>query len=641
MTYRHTRTSRARLLLSAALLATSAAWAQDTRLARVEDLSRLSLEELSKIEITSVSKAPQLLNTAAAAVYVITREEIVRAGVLSIPEALRLAPNLQVEQVSSSSYAITARGFGDRRDVQTQANKLLILVDGRTVYSPLFSGVFYDAIDVVMDDIDRIEVISGPGATLWGANAMNGVINIITRSAADTAGGFVRLGAGNADESAAARFGGKIGEGVAYRLYGKAFDRDALELADGTSAHDGWNKRQFGFRLDGKSGRDSWTVQGDTLRADQDFAGVSDITQTGTNVLGRWTRAGRSSQLMVQAYYDRVEREAPPDGAPFSLDTYDVEIQQSLSLGSHQIVWGGGKRVNSYHVTNSGPLQFLPSHRSLDLGNVFVQDTIALGRTLNLTAGVKVEDNPYSDWEALPDLRLSWVPTEATMLWLAASRAIRAPTPFDADVAEFVGPQLFLQGNPDFKSERLWAYEVGYRGRPVRALSLCVSAFYDEYDQLRTVEPGPAVLPLLWDNRMRGDTYGVEAWADIQIRPWWRVSPSLRTLHKRLRFESDASGLVGLGLAGNDPTHQASLKSAIDFGRGFTFDAYFRHVGALPEPQQKEYSELSARLAWRVTKSLEVSVSGFNLLHDKHTEYPVPSGAFIERSVLGEIRVTF
>jgi iron complex outermembrane receptor protein len=630
------------LLIGAGSLPVAVAWAQNTRLAQIEELSRLSLEELSKVEITSVSKSPQLLKSAAAAIYVITREDIVRSGVLSVPEALRLAANLQIEQVSSSSYAITARGFGDRREAQTQANKLLILVDGRTVYSPLFSGVFYDAIDVVMDDIDRIEVISGPGATLWGANAMNGVINIITRSAAETSGALVRLDSGSAEHAASARFGGKLGDRASYRVYGKAFDRDSLELENGASASDRWNKRQFGFRMDGKVDRSGWTLQGDTFRADQNFPGVKDITQSGANVLGRWTRESARSQLSVQAYYDHTEREAPADGAPFSLDTYDVEVQQSVRLGSrHQLVWGGGRRVNNYHVMNGQPLQFLPSHRSLDLGNLFVQDTISLGRSFNLTAGVKVEDNPYSNWDALPDLRLSWTPTESTMLWLAASRAIRAPTPFDVEVAEFVGPQLFLRGNPDFKSERVWAYEVGYRGRPASAISLSLSAFYDDYDRLRTVELGPTVIPLLWDNGMRGNTYGVEAWADIQVRTWWRLSPGFRSLQKRLRFQESSSRLIGVGIAGNDPTHRASLKSSMDLGHGVTFDAFFRNVGALPEPANPGYSELSARLAWRVSRTLELGVSGFNLLHDRHTEYPLPIGAEIERTVFGEIRLTF
>jgi iron complex outermembrane receptor protein len=560
--------------------------------------------------------------------------------VLSIPEALRLAPNLQVEQLTASGYSITARGFGDSRDVQTQANKLLILVDGRTVYSPLFSGVFYDAIDVVMDDIDRIEVISGPGASLWGANAMNGVINIITRTAADTQGALLRFNAGNAARSAVARYGGKYGETLEYRVYGKVFDRDALDLASGASAEDDWQKRQGGFRMEWGRARDALTLQGDVFHADQSVAGQPDIANTGLNVLGRWEHTGEKSQLRVQTYYDRTEREAPADAAGFVLDTYDLEIQQSASLGTHQLVWGAGKRINNYHIMNGVGLRFIPSHRSLDLGNIFLQDTIGFGSSLNLTAGVKLEDSPYSGWSTLPDLRISWAPSDTTLLWGAVSRAIRAPTPFDTDVAEFF-PTLILRGNPDFVSEKLWGYEVGYRGQPLAMVSLSASVFYDEYEDLRSVEFGPPGIPLQWGNQIEGHTYGVEAWANVQVRPWWRLSPGLRSLHKRLRFAPGASQILDVGQTGDDPSHQASLKSFMSFGSRVTFDAFLRHVGELPAPQNPDYYELSARLAWRLSDSLELGVSGFNLLHEHHTEYPVPTGERIQRSVFVEARVTF
>jgi len=638
----HCRSWDAGAIGLALFIAAPAFCADEMRLAQVQELSRLSLEELTKVEVTSVSKAPQLLNTAAAAIYVITREEILRNGVRSIPEALRLAPNLQVAQLTSSGYAITARGFGDNRDTQTQANKLLILVDGRSVYSPLFSGVFYDLIDVVMDDVDRIEVISGPGATLWGANAMNGVINIITRSATETEGGLLRLDSGSAEQAASARFGGRIGDSLSYRVYGKAFDRHSLELESGASAHDRWNKRQGGFRTDWLQGQNTLTIQGDAYDGDQALLGAPDISFSGHNVLGRWQHRGARSQLSLQAFYDHGERDAPADGAPYSLDTYDVEIQHTLSAGDvHQLVWGAGRRVNNYHVNNRGGLQFLPSHRSLDLGNLFAQDTVSLGRTLKVTGGVKLEDNPYSGWSTLPDLRISWSPADTTMLWAAASKAIRAPTPFDADVAEFVGPMLFLRGNPDFRNETVWAYEVGYRGQPSNVLSLSASVFYDDYRNLRTIELGPAVLPLIWDNRMEGHAYGVEAWANVQVTSWWRVSPGFRSLHQRLRFGEGASQLVGLQLAGNDPTDQASLKSSMTFGERVSFDAFLRHVGELPNPHQPAYYELSARLGWRFSQAFEIAVSGFNLLHDRHSEYPGPQGLQIERSVLAELKAGF
>ena len=626
----------------ALLSVSSAVAAEGQRLAQVQELSRLSLEDLARVEVTSVSKAPQSLNSAPAAIYVITQEEIVRSGVRSIPEALRLAPNMQVEQLSSTGYAISTRGFADNRDLQTQANKLLILVDGRTVYSPLFSGVLYDGIDVMMDDIDRIEVISGPGATLWGANAMNGVINIITRPAAQTTGVLMRLDSGSAEQAASARFGGRVGENLSYRVYGKTFDRNSLELDNGNSARDHWNKYQGGFRADWQHDRNALTVQGDAYHGDESLLNAPDISLSGNNILGRWQHTSDRSQLSVQAYYDHSAREAAVDGAPFSLDTYDVELQQSVSLGSaHQVVWGAGKRINDYRVTRAGQLQFVPAHRSLDLGNVFLQDTISVSPAFKVTAGVKLEDNPYSGWAALPDLRVSWAASDTVLLWAAASRAIRAPTPFDTDVAEFVGPTLFLRGNPDFENESVWAYEIGYRGQPASRLSFSVSAFYDVYHDLRTIEPSPNFLPLLWGNGMEGDTYGVEAWANIQVTSWWRLSPGFRSLHKRLHFDDNASGLVGLQLSGDDPTNRAVLKSAMTLGQRVTLDAFLRHVGDLPNPSHPSYYELSARLAWQVSHSLELAVSGFNLLHARHTEYPSPQGLNIERSGFAELKLRF
>jgi iron complex outermembrane receptor protein len=628
--------------LIAVLAVPLVAAAQDVRLAQIEELSRMSLEDLASVEVTSVSKTAQSLSSAPAAIYVITHEEIRRAGALSIPEALRLAPNMQVTQLSSSGYSITARGFGDKREVQTQANKLLILIDGRSVYSPLFSGVFYDALDVAMDDLDRIEVISGPGATLWGANAMNGVINIITRSSAGTQGALLHAGAGIQEQTLTTRYGGRFGEATTYRVYGKAFERASVELASGASANDRWNKTQGGFRVDHRRGAHKLTFQGDVFRADQGLLTEPNISMNGANALGRWERTTERSDLMVQAYYDRLEREAPSDGAPFTVNTYDVEFQHSFRIGSaHRIVWGGGRRINNYSVTNIGSLQFIPPHRALELGNVFVQDTIALGRGFELTAGLKLEDNPYSEWTALPDLRLSWSHDETLMLWGAISHAIRAPTPFDADVAEFLGPTLFIAGNPEFRNEEVTAYEIGYRGQPHPRISLSVSAFYGTYDDLRTVEPGPTVIPLLWDNRLEGDTYGVEAWANLQVTSWWRLSPGYRSLEKDLEFKPGASGLLNADQAGNDPPHGWVLKSSMDFSRGITFDVLLRHIGALPEPAHRSYDELDARIGWVASPSIEVSLTGTNLLHDTHTEYASPGGLEIPRSVLAEVRWSF
>ena len=602
------------------------------------ELSRMSLEQLSNVEVTSVSKSAQALSSAAASIYVITREEILRSGVMSIPEALRLAPNLQIAQLTSTEYSNGARGFAGAPDVQNFSNKILILIDGRSVYSPLFSGVAYDMLDVVMDDIDRIECISGPGATLWGANAMNGVINIITRSAADTRGTLVRLDAGPEEQAAALRYGGEMGGDAAFRVYAKWFDRGSTDFADGTSAGDEWSKFQAGFRTDIGSGAHRFTVQGDYQTADESFAGASDVPFYGANLLGRWEHAGDRLSTRVQVFFDRVDRDRPPSGLAFDIDTYDLEFQQSAIVGArHNLVWGLGHRSNDYHTQNND-LAFVPDHRTLELTNLFLQDAITLNEEWKLTAGIKFEDNSYSDWSALPDLRLSWAPSDTALFWLAGSRAIRAPTPFDTDVQEFVGGQLFVIGDPDFKTEKVTAYELGYRGNPNASFTLNASVFYNEYDDLRTIETTPVVLlPLRWGNLMEGNAYGFEAWADIQILPWWRISPGVRTLHKRLEFKEGASGLVGVRQAGNDPSSRYYLKSSMDLRR-FTADVMIRKVGALPDPALGDYTELSARVAWRASEKLELAIKGFNLLNDKHLEYPDPEGHEIPTSVMAELR---
>jgi len=605
------------------------------------ELSRMSLEQLSNVEVTSVSKAPQSLSSAPASIYVITREEILRSGVTSVPEALRLAPNLQITQLTSRSYSHGARGFAGRPDVQNFSNKILMLIDGRSVYSPLFSGIEYDQQDVLLDDVDRIEVISGPGATLWGANAMNGVINIITRKASETDGGLVRLDAGAGETAAALRYGDSFGGDSAFRVYAKWFDRGETEFFDGMDAEDDWSKWQAGFRVDSGVDRHHFTVQGDYQAAEQGFESVPDVGFNGANLLGRWEYAGDRITTRTQVFYDRVDRERTPSGLAYDIDTYDLDFQQSASVGArHQLIWGLGRRYNDYHTVNNN-LAFVPDHRTLVLTNLFVQDSITLSEELKLTAGIKFEDNSYSDWSVLPDVRLSWAPNDKNMFWIAGSRAIRSPTPFDTDVQEFVAGTLFVLGDPDFKPEKVTAYEIGYRGNPDATFSISASAFYNEYDDLRTIEVTPAVfLPLRWGNLMEGSAYGFEAWANLQVTPWWRLSPGVRTLHKRLEFSEGASEIVSVVQAGNDPSSRVYLKSSMDL-RQFTIDLMIRKVGALPEPALDDYTELNARVGWRISDRCEIAIKGFNLLNETHLEYPAPEGRMIQRSVLAELRFNY
>lgn len=611
------------------------------RSAESEDLLQLSLAELGSIQVTSVSKTPELLREAPAAIYVITQDDIQRSGATSLAEALRLAPNLRMTQLSASSYVASARGMSGRPDAQNFSNKLLIMIDGRSVYSPLFSGIFLDTQDVVLDDINRIEVISGPGATLWGANAMNGVINIITRPAYLTQGPTATARAGNQELGLSARYGAKFGDDGAFRVYGKAFDRAAMSLADGSGAGDAWRRGQAGFRMDLNHSKGTATFQGDVYGGSNERAGPGAENVSGANLLGRWQSRTDNSEFHLQGYIDHVKRGAPADGIPFRIDTFDLEAQQSLLLGSrHKLVWGAGGRISRIDISNSASLLFLPSERTLQLWNVFGQDTVTLSPSVKLTLGLKLEHNSYSAWEPQPDARLTWEATDAVTVWAAASRAIRAPTPFDVDVLERFGGRDFLQGNPAFQAENVITYETGLRASVTPTLLLSISTFYNRYNDLRTVELNspPTLLPLIWDNRMAGHTYGMTAWAHWQVTPRWRLSPGFELLEKRLDFKPGASGLIGVGQAGNDPKWHALLTSSLDLGRSQNLEVSLRHVARLPQPALAAYTELSARYAWRASAAWELSVHGVNLLQGKHQEYPGTDGAFIKRGILAEAR---
>jgi iron complex outermembrane receptor protein len=610
-----------------------------------DDLARMSLTDLSKIEVTSVSKTNEALQRAPATIYVISHEDIERSGVTSVPEALRLAPNLLVTQTSSSAYVISARGFTGNSNAQNFSNKLLILIDGRSVYTPLFSGIYANTLDVMLEDIDRIEVISGVGATLWGANAMNGVINIITHSSYLTQGSFVDAGAGDQEQLGGARYGGRINPDGSIRVYGFGFHRGPMQLADGSSAHDGWSKGQGGFRADWETEHDSLAVQGDFYRGTEKVLDNSESFLLGGNLVTRYQHHGAIADTQAQLYIDQTEQFGPAGGTAFVVHTYDSELQQTIAAGSrNRIVWGGGERLYSYDITNTATLLFAPPHHDLNLGNVFLQDTFSLSGTLTAVLGIKLEDDPFSGWTPLPDARLSWSITDDAAMWAAASRAIRSPTPFDTEVVEKLGSTTYLAANTRFRPEEVRAYELGSRLQPVDPVSVTVAAFYNVYDDLRTVEPASdsVFLPLYWGNSMRGDTFGVDAWAKWQVADWWRLSPGVTWVRERLNFKPGASGLLGVVQAGDDPSSHASLASSMSFPHHLSFDALLRYVGALPDPALPHYYQLDARIGWQVNRALELSIRGANLLHQRHLELPVQEAAEeITRSVIAEARCKF
>jgi iron complex outermembrane receptor protein len=590
------------------------------------DLSQMTLEELSNIEISSVSKKPEPLSDAPAAVYVITQEDIRRSGATSIPEILRLAPNLQVARVDASQYAITARGFNS-----TTANKLLVLIDGRSVYTPLYSGVFWDAQDVMIEDIERIEVISGAGGTLWGANAVNGVINIITRKSGDTQGGLVSAGAGNAENGASARYGGKLGEDASYRIYGKKFNRDNTVMANGSDVADAWHKGQLGFRMDKTGTGDTLTLQGDAYDGAIDQAVYDNKEISGGNLIARWNRELQDgASLQVQTYYDHTRRIYPGTFGEV-LDTYDVNVQHGFHWRTkHDFVWGGGYRYSRDAVTNSAALAFLPADKDLTLGNIFAQDDITLAERLKLTAGLRLERNNYTGLENQPNIRLAWKPSDQALLWSSIARAVRTPSRIDREF--FVPgspPYFFLGGGPDFQSEKLTAYEIGYRVEPSAQASLSISTFYNVYDQLRSIEPAGGTNVLA--NMMEGDTYGVETWGSYSISEWWQLKAGYTYLNVDLRFKSGSGDIAGVQAAGNDPRHRFSLRSMMDLEHDLSLDIALRAVSPLPNPGVPGYVALDSNLGWRISRDMELSISGFNLLGNQHPEF----GAATARSEIG------
>jgi iron complex outermembrane recepter protein len=639
------------------LLTMSLAHAQATDEAAT--LKKLSIEELLDIEVTSVSKRPEKLSETASAIQVITQDDIRRSGATSLPEALRLASNLQVAQKNARDWGISARGFNTEL-----ANKLLVLIDGRSVYTPLFSGVFWGAQDYPLEDIDRIEVISGPGGTLWGANAVNGVINIITKNAAATQGLSVMAGAGNESQSdITARYGGSMSDSTHWRVYGRYADRDATVLNDGASADDGGYMHQGGFRLDTDLSTDSTlTVQGDLYGTGTDVATGGVSKQSGGNLLGRWS-AFQSAQagLSVQFYYDHTHLAQPkpfnglmPAGVfTDNLDTYDLDFQHYFPIGARQIiVWGLGYRFTDDHVGDAPTLAFVPDSLDHHLASAFVQNKITLLDTLFLTLGTKLEHNSYTGFEYEPSGRLQWNVATNQMLWGALSRAVRTPSRIDSDLREPTGlaaplPQSILNGSPDFVSETLLAYELGYRAQLNQHLNVSLSTFYNDYDHVRSTTPAPAGFPsfgfpLVFANNLEGHTYGAELSVVYQPLETWRLRGGYNLLKESLHVKT---GYVDFSNALNetaDPEQQASLRSSWDMPNNVQLDVGLRWVDVLhnnngPNPGTvPSYFEADMRLGWQPYPQLTLELSGQNLLHNHHPEYgyPNPSRAEIQRSAM-------
>jgi iron complex outermembrane receptor protein len=616
---------------SAALLAVTLLGATSSVAQPVQDrLIDLSLEELSNLEITSVSKRAERLSDAPTSVFVITSADIRRSGATSLPEALRLAPNLQVARVAASGYAVSARGFNS-----SSANKLLVLIDGRSVYSPLFSGVFWDVQDVTLEDIDRIEVISGPGGTLWGVNAVNGVINVITRSAALTQGALVAAGAGNREDRATFRYGGKAGGGVDYRVYVSHTDFKHTETEAGGRVNDASHQTQIGFRADVGSDGDKLMVKGDayTGRRDQPLPGAISITGvhldlgpisvSGANLIGVWERRLEGgSSMTVQAYYDRTQRTVPPTFSDMQ-DIVDLELQYSTGpIGAHTPVWGAEYRYGMDRVTNSTYIALLPAQLDQTWASVLAQDEIVLQEDLRLTLGARVERNDYTGTEFLPTVRLAWKVAPNHLLWTAASRTVRAPSRLDHDTFVPGQPPFLLRGGPDVIAETAVDYELGYRGQLTSNTSASLTVFHTVFDNLHTQQIDPSFTYIFFDNGMQGTTNGFETWGSYQATSAWRLHAGFSRLSQSLRLKPGSNDGAAVAAAeGANPGRWWSLRSSLDLGAQTEFDVTVRYVAPLSHPDVAGYTATDLRYGRQLGRGVELSIDGQNIFGRGHGEF--------------------
>ena len=642
---------------AALALAVSAAWAAETQPAALR-LSELSLEELGNIEITSVSRRAERLSEAPASVFVITAEDMRRSGATSLPEALRLAPNLQVARISSSFHAVTSRGFNGNL-----ANKLLVLIDGRSVYTPLFGGVFWDAQQLPLEDVERIEVISGPAGTLWGVNAVNGVINITTRPASQSRGTELSAGAGNRERMVSVRQGLELGEARdgddgagqrPLRLWARHVTQQRTRTLSGESAGDRAHVAQVGARTDWSlAGGDSLMAQAQVYRGRREppIPGavqvpgrpleVGETTYSGGHVLARWDhRLGDGGTFSVQGYLDRTERRL---GYHDRLDTADLQVQHALSpAGRHAVVWGLQVRQDTDHF--SGPtLRMLPPRLRQVSYSLFGQDEVTLRNDLKLTLGARAEHNDYTGMEYLPSVRLAWQAAPAQLLWAAASRTVRGPTRLDRDLFNPGVPPSSaaptgiptVTGSGAFRGEVAKVLELGWRGQPSSSTSASAAVYRADYDGLRSAEmTGPASAQLV--NGLEGRISGLEAWGSWQALPNWRLHAGASRMWQHLRVSpgyTDMSNQLGL-TEGANPSWQWMLRSQLDLPRRTELDLTLRGVSRLELPAVPSYTALDLRLGWRPNANVEWSLALHNLLDGGHGEFgPVTTRTEVGRSV--------
>jgi iron complex outermembrane recepter protein len=636
------------------------------------DLTDRSLEDLMNVEVTSVSKKEQKLSQVAAAVFVISQEDIRRSGATNIPDLLRMVPGLDVAQINANTWAISARGF----NLQF-ADKLLVLVDGRAVYTPLFGGVNWDTVDVPLEDIDRIEVIRGPGGAIWGANAVNGVINIITKESTDTRGGLVVAGGGNIQqELGTAQYGGGVGKSSDYRVFAKYLNDDHFPDLNGQNGGDGWHLLHGGFRVDSiLSAKDSLTVQGDLYTGSEGDVIVHSSFNppentpvdrladlSGGDVVARWHHTfSDRSDTTFQFYFDRYSRSGPESSEV--RNTFDFDFQHHFAWGARQdLIWGLGYRHTADQTVGTIDQSFVPPDQAGQLFNSFIQDQITLKPDrVFLTVGTKLENSYFTGFDLEPTTRIAWTPASRHTFWAAVSRAGRTPTRRDEDLnavlAALPGPaELVLLGNPKAKTEHVIAYELGYRAQPLDHLSIDATVFFNSYQNLQSVELLPDVLqtnPSLLIHRetlgndLHGTTSGVELSANWKVTDRWTLSPGYSFLEMHIHGDpTDPRDTAGVAsIQGTNPVHQAQLRSHVELSRMFSWDATAYFVDRLPSPQIASHTRIDTQLTWRMAERMSLSFVGQDLLRDHHVEFNDPlqsvNSSQIKRSAYAKFTCRF
>lgn len=592
-------------------------------------LEELSLEQLTQIRVTSVSRREERLVDAPASIYVITSDDIRRSGATDLWGVLRLAPNLFIGRGDNNQWVAGSRGM-----IAGTSNKMLVLIDGRTIYTPLFSGVFSDAQYVPVEDIDRVEVISGPGGTLWGTNAVNGVINITTKTAQATRGSLARGWGGNYERGVMLRQGAALGESAAYRVYARYREMDERALMSGEGAHDESERMLAGFRGDWTRGTGHATFEGEAYKGNVDNLGGNRPVHGG-HVLARWeqpTDAG--GNMRVQGYYDRSDRMHQGTFGE-KLDIADLDVQYGWKPhDAHMLVLGGGYRASRDRIDNTPALGFDPADTNQQWANLFVQDEWTVRPGLAFTGGVRAERNPYTGVEWLPTLRFAWNPAPDHLVWGDVSRAVRAPSRIDRDAFTPV-----LRTNSTFESEQADVAELGYRAQLSPSLSFSVTAFHHRYPNLRTFELTPDLKGVIAANGFDGRTTGVEGWGTWRITPWWRIDLGAMTMTETIKVRPGHVDIAGVGQISNDPRHTAQLRSSWDVGSGWDIDVVVRNVGHVPGYDVPQYTVVDGRVAWQLRRELELSLAVQNAFDRDYAELgPAASRAVFRRSWLLALR---